>query len=94
MSGEIWGDVWPDWLFRPCTGCVHLISEKNATCAAFPDRIPDAIWNGENQHTEPFPGDHGIQYEQTEEGKRVAEETENMTDDEWRAWFDGESDSD
>ena len=34
-------------------------------CAAFPKPpgIPYEIQNGENDHLEPFPGDHGIQYE-------------------------------
>lgn len=33
-------------------------------CAAFPDGIPEQISYGENLHLEPFPGDHGIQFEE------------------------------
>ena len=34
-------------------------------CTAFPNGIPDEIWRGENKHTKPYPGDHGIQFEQS-----------------------------
>ena len=49
-----------------CNNCVNYDRKNNAeiTCRAFnPDRIPDEILNGENDHTEPFPGDNGIQFE-------------------------------
>lgn len=54
-------------------GCIHYVGIKQDSseedterpvCAAFPDGIPDAIAYGPNQHTEPFDGDHGIQFEQ------------------------------
>ena len=32
-------------------------------CAAFPDGIPPEIAYGDNPHTEPVPGDHGIRFE-------------------------------
>lgn len=32
-------------------------------CKAFPDGIPDEISYGTNLHTEPYPGDNGIQFE-------------------------------
>jgi hypothetical protein len=32
------------------------------TCDAFPDGIPEAIINTAFVHTQPYPGDHGIQY--------------------------------
>lgn len=32
-------------------------------CDAFPDRIPDEIWRGDNDHKKPYTGDHGIQFE-------------------------------
>jgi len=35
-------------------------------CKAFPDGIPTEIAYGDNLHLEPFPGDHGIQYEKEE----------------------------
>lgn len=33
-------------------------------CAAFPDGIPKEIWRGDNNHTKPYQGDHGIQFVQ------------------------------
>lgn len=33
------------------------------TCNAFPYKIPDEIWDGENPHTAPYPGDNGIRFE-------------------------------
>lgn len=31
-------------------------------CAAFPDGIPDRIFNNEVDHREPIAGDHGLQW--------------------------------
>ncbi len=36
-------------------------------CTAFPDGIPEEITYGTNDHTKPFPGDHGIQFEEATE---------------------------
>ncbi len=44
-----------------CDFCKHETGHR--TCAAFPDQIPDEIWNGENKHAKPYQGDHGIQFE-------------------------------
>jgi hypothetical protein len=52
--------------------CKHFIGVKNdgdetterVVCAAFPDGIPDEIAYGENDHTAPYPGDGGIQFEE------------------------------
>ena len=52
-----------------CVGCAHFNIEETSedgiglTCAAFPNGIPDEILFGDNDHQDPFPGDHGIQYE-------------------------------
>jgi len=52
--------------------CKHYIGirQKDGTeaterpvCNAFPEEIPEEIAYGDNPHTEPHPGDHGIQYE-------------------------------
>jgi hypothetical protein len=46
-----------------CIQCKHLIIALGPMkCDAFPDGIPDEILWGGNKHTEPFPGDHGIQF--------------------------------
>lgn len=49
-----------------CMYCKHLRLEPWRTCAAFADRIPDAIWTGENDHREPWPGDGGVRFEEVQ----------------------------
>lgn len=53
-------------------GCKHFEGVKwgdggeeteRLVCAAFPDGIPVEIAYGNNDHTEPFEGDNGIQFE-------------------------------
>lgn len=42
---------------RPiCFDCKHLNGKAPLKCAAFPDGIPKEILLGENDHTEPLPG--------------------------------------
>ena len=53
-----------------CNLCKHFsivnsIDSGIHVCDAFPDGIPDAIWRGDNNHTKPYPGDNGIQFEQS-----------------------------
>lgn len=48
-----------------CTLCRHWRPEQGRTCTAFPraDSIPLPIWRGEHNHTTPYPGDSGVQFE-------------------------------
>jgi len=46
-----------------CDLCKHLRKPSLHTCDAFPDGIPDEIWEGKNDHKKPYPGDHGIEFE-------------------------------
>lgn len=43
-----------------CRTCVLYISAGQ--CLAFPKGIPAEIWFGENDHHNPYPGDHDIQF--------------------------------
>ena len=42
-------------------------------CGAFPDGIPAEIAYGDNDHTKPFPGDNGIQFEKGADEDAVEE---------------------
>lgn len=48
-----------------CLQCLHFhrTNLSGDTCDAFTDGIPAAIWQGKNDHTQPFPGDGGIMFE-------------------------------
>ena len=49
--------------FSPtCHDCAHFWSFLHRRCVAF-ERIPDAIWTGENDHSKPYPGDRGVLYQ-------------------------------
>jgi hypothetical protein len=63
-------------LYSPiCCMCVNWYAGKwtgegpQHTCSAFPDGIPDEIWNGENNHQKPYLGDKGIQFKQNPRAK-------------------------
>jgi hypothetical protein len=47
-----------------CIQCKHFVaSDSGLKCKSFPDAIPFAIWSGEHDHREPYPGDNGIRFE-------------------------------
>ncbi len=48
----------------------HEIGQVPA-CDAFPKGIPDEIAYGDNLHLKPYPGDHGIQFEEAGPGEEV-----------------------
>ncbi len=59
-------DKFPTIYSPVCSSCRHFHrGERVGTnvCDAFPDGIPEAIWEGKNDHREAYPGDHGIQFE-------------------------------
>ncbi len=47
-----------------CHLCAHYDDEHGRACEAFPypTLIPDAIWFGDNPHTQAFPGDNGVRF--------------------------------
>jgi len=46
-----------------CLNCIYLNNDL-MTCKAFENGIPDEIFSGNFDHTEPFKGDNGIQFEE------------------------------
>ena len=52
-----------------CAFCKHYQSNRGAAvlCRAFPDGVPANILNNEVNHQFPYPGDHGIRWEQSED---------------------------
>jgi hypothetical protein len=63
-----------------CPFCIHLkhTARDLAVCDAFPQGIPDEIKFGYNHHTEPWPGDNGIQFEAREEFKHLTKSFEDI----------------
>ncbi len=47
-----------------CNVCVHFfkLDLRDRKCRAFPDRIPNEIWEGTHDHQTPYPGDNGIRF--------------------------------
>lgn len=58
LAIELYSDV--------CCKCKYLIDIRDQTCKAFPRGIPNEIWLGTNDHTKPYKGDQGIQFEAVE----------------------------
>lgn len=50
-----------------CNSCKNFIDDESSKfhCKAFED-IPSDILLGKNNHTTPYPGDNGIQFEEEE----------------------------
>lgn len=48
-----------------CHACAHLNrdQEKQPSCAAFEEGIPEEIWTNRHDHHEPYPGDDGVRFE-------------------------------
>jgi hypothetical protein len=50
-----------------CMWCKHFHRSGRLACDAFPEGIPQEIWYHQDYHIQPFPGDHGIQFDLDEE---------------------------
>lgn len=45
-----------------CRSCARLRDADAGVCQAFPEGIPDAIWELGGDHRQPIKGDHGLQF--------------------------------
>ena len=50
----------------------------NMSCEAFPDGIPEELFDGKVSHHTPYPGDHGIQFESIEKPKKNQDESNTI----------------
>ena len=51
------------WGFPLCGVCTHLSQTDGLACQAFPDGIPEDIWQMRYDHRNPYPGDNGVLFE-------------------------------
>lgn len=58
------------WFPGECLECKHIkykcTDDLKPACDAFPNGIPVEIWRDKVSHKHPYPGDHGITYEEAE----------------------------
>lgn len=57
-----------------CAGCIRLRFGPDGVgprCDAFPNRVPDAIWQDGFDHRNPYRGDHGIRFLMKAGGERA-----------------------
>lgn len=69
-----WGPMKP---VAPCVLCRHLDLAKTkqgppSICAAFPPGVPPLIAQGLERHETPYPGDHGIPFDERNDWSEVA----------------------
>lgn len=62
-SGRVIGDM-PVEMSEQCATCKRWTEAMR--CEAFSEGIPDAIWTGRHDHTQPFSGDGGLLYDSIE----------------------------
>jgi len=55
-----------------CLKCKHYIGA--GYCEAFPDGIPSEVMSGKFEHTKPYPGDNGIQFELDDDFKDLTDD--------------------
>lgn len=63
-----------------CSFCIHYLGEdstQNRECNAFFE-IPEHIITGDFDHTEPYPGDHSIQFQLKEEVREDFKEVQKI----------------